>query len=233
MNIFKFLVINMLAFWSFFSVGGPSEEQSLKVKDRIENSIFQVIVLREDGRTSSGTAFAVHEKGFLMTCKHVVESGKKFAVLIDGKYIPARVYAEGEGDLDLALLHVDLEFSSVLKFTNKLTTGEYLWIYGFPGNREGPSMNWGTVKDVSLGPVGIERFYGRAVLPMFFGHSGSPIVNENGDVVGIASRVTIGANNMHKDMYKDAFFVNARGVREFMKFVEKEEQKEKEDALSR
>ena len=135
---------------------------------------------------SSGTAFAVHHDGLLLTNYHVVRDAVEVLVRIAGSHVPAVVLAY-DADIDLALLRVDETFDTVLPLsTVDSRIGQTVFTIGFPlPEIQGyePKYTDGTIS--SLSGIQDDRRILQVSVPVQPGNSGGPLVNSDGDVVGI------------------------------------------------
>lgn len=138
--------------------------------------------------TSTGTAFAVSANGLLVTCAHVVANASEIEVTLSGQKYVAEVVAEDDST-DLALLKIDAQDLTVLSLSaaDSAQLGQDIRVLGFP-----LSDVLGTEIKVTRGTIsGILQRSGQrqiqidaAVNP---GNSGGPVVNSQGEVVGVTS----------------------------------------------
>jgi S1-C subfamily serine protease len=137
-------------------------------------------------RKGTGTAFAVHPDGFLVTCAHCVDDASKIDIAIGGKTYPARVLAVDQSN-DLALIKIDARGLPVVPLADSesVEVGLEVRAIGFPlASVLGDSLKAtrGTVS-------GIEQRKGRKAFQIDAsinpGNSGGPLVNEKGEVLGV------------------------------------------------
>ncbi len=143
--------------------------------------------------TGTGTGFFVSADGYLITCAHVVQGADRIDVKIDGKDHSAIAVAV-EPDDDLALLKIDAAGFAALPLaaSDKVKLGEEVRAIGYPlstvlGN--GIKVTRGIVAGVVDGEMGKRFQIDAAVNP---GNSGGPVVNDRGQVLGVASSKLIG-----------------------------------------
>ena len=158
----------------------------------------------------TGSGFFITEDGYLITNHHVVEDGRKFAVLTDGGRIEARII-NVDRETDLALLKVDGVKVKPFKFSGKRSEllGTPILTMGFPQpGLQGfdPKVTRGIISSEN-GFRGDIRNYqiDASVQP---GNSGGPVFNEHGCIVGVVvSGLTIGqvVNYCIKKSYLLAF----------------------------
>lgn len=162
-------------------------------------AVALIYVESQAGEVVTATAFAVRRDAVLVTNRHVVagddgmERPRRIAVQFSGseQVWPARLLAVSE-ETDLALVKVDNILGEVPTVralnlrADTLRQGSPVAIIGFPLGRElqaegrivRPLLFMGALRGVSGGRVEVEG-YGAA------GASGSPILDANGDVVGV------------------------------------------------
>ncbi len=138
---------------------------------------------------STGTAFFVSWDGHLVTNYHVIRGASKVQVkLDDGDLIQAEVVAEWLRE-DLALLKVDaIRTPLPLRRESQLRKGQEVFTLGYPlislqGQEQ--KATFGQVNALS-GLRGDERF-AQIDVPIQPGNSGGPLLNEQGEVVGIVT----------------------------------------------
>ena len=142
---------------------------------------------RDLAARSSGTGFVVSE-GRLLTNNHVVEGcGRMMARNAGGTEQTAPVLATDRGR-DLALLSVPAGFGPPLTFrsTPEVRRGETVVTYGFPLFgllSKGPTLTTGDVSALSGLRDNQANFQISA--PVQPGNSGGPLLDSNGNVVGI------------------------------------------------
>ncbi len=154
-----------------------------------------------------GTAFFVSKDGLLMTNKHVVDDPQaEYTVLLnDGKKIPAKVVAQDPGN-DIALLKVDGSSYSPLSFAQ--TDAKLGQTVIAIGNALGEFRN-----TVSLGVVsGLSRSITAGNMmdaqterieqiiqtdaAINHGNSGGPLLNLQGEVIGMNTAIAESAQNI-------------------------------------
>ncbi len=139
---------------------------------------------------SSGTAFVVDPGGFLLTAYHVIEQASSITVSCNGAPAVPAVVASSSIATDLAVLEAsaDLGTESFLRLSPQRmpSLGDDVFTIGYPTpNLLGtdPKYTNGTVSALS-GLRGDASFLQISV-PVQPGNSGGPLVNEDGDVIGV------------------------------------------------
>ena len=139
----------------------------------------------------SGSGFVTSADGYVLTNQHVVAEAETIKVhLKDGRVFPAKKIGEDE-DTDVALLKIEatgLKFAKIGKL-DALKPGAWVLAFGAPFGFEhsvsagivsakGRSLPWNRYVPFIQSDAAINR-----------GNSGGPLVNINGEVVGINSQI--------------------------------------------
>ncbi|RLT01293.1 MAG: hypothetical protein DWI21_19230, partial [Planctomycetota bacterium] len=138
-------------------------------------------------RQGSGTAFVVSADGFLVTCAHVVDGAKSIEVQLGGKKYPATVVST-DAARDVAVIRIDAQNLTPVALTDSSSVqlGQAVRALGYPlADVLGENVKV-TIGSVSgLNQEGNSRVFqiDAAINP---GNSGGPIVNEAGEVIGVA-----------------------------------------------
>lgn len=142
-------------------------------------------------KVGGGSGVNLAPSGLILTAYHVVDhdvKGGHGVLLSDGRTLGARVIAY-DAKQDLALLkvegrHNDLPFAPLAKAQPKI--GQRVIIVGHPAKESGRAY-WNTSAGKVLGYVPMQGTRGDFAYDAwtYWGHSGSPVFNELGQVVGI------------------------------------------------
>ena len=167
---------------------------------RISQSVFLIYGQDKKGKlVSKGTGFFVHRNGRLVTNFHVIKGVKNLKVkLFDGQFLRvSRSLAEDRG-ADLVLLDVSTQGRPVkplaLALAGSIRIGERIVVIG------GPLGLQGSVSDGLISAMRKLPRYGtllQITAPISPGSSGSPVLNLNGEVVGIATLSLKGGQNVN------------------------------------
>lgn len=139
---------------------------------------------------STGTGFVVDQKGTVVTSNHVVEGAHKIAVRCGGnKVMEAKVTASSRMT-DLAVLETDPATTAYLPLASarSTTSGTPVFTFGYPiadllGGE--PKFTDGAVS--SMSGIGGEQTFMQISIPIQPGNSGGPVVNDDGQVVGVVA----------------------------------------------
>ena len=136
----------------------------------------------------SGTGFFVSGNGLVITNHHVIDGAEEIIVFSEGgKSFPAKV-VQSSPSTDLALLKVDHESQNYLSFApqNSSHIGDKVFTLGFPmSDILGENVKYSEGVINSLSGVGGDSTFLQISVPIQPGNSGGPLINLDGDVVGI------------------------------------------------
>lgn len=134
-----------------------------------------------DGQEKRGTGFALQEDGYLLTNQHVVEGVDQIGVYSeDGEWREASLIA-ADAEKDLALLEIEEGSIPGLSIKESAAgSGEEIYVIGNPLR-----LTWIASRGeiITPGSEPDERMIISA--SVFNGSSGSPVINETGEVEGI------------------------------------------------
>jgi len=147
---------------------------------------------------ATGTGFYISEDGMLITNLHVIEnSDSAVAKLADGRVLPVLgVLADGYTTSDLVLLKTKGNDLPALKLGNvsKIEIGQRIAVVGSPLGLEG-SVSDGVVS--GLRNVEGNKNWIQITAAISPGSSGSPVLNLDCEVVGIATMMIQGGQSLN------------------------------------
>ena len=156
---------------------------------------------REYRSDSGGSGFVVSADGFVVTNNHVIEGATKVRVRLEDRLYDAEIKGTDPAT-DLALLKIDAGRSLPflpLGDSDRLRVGDYMMVIGNPllldhtvtvGVVSAKGRSIGLTRDSSF-----ENFI-QTDAAINRGNSGGPLINLNGEVVGIATAMNWGAENI-------------------------------------
>ncbi|MDA7606652.1 S1C family serine protease [Pelagibacteraceae bacterium] len=142
---------------------------------------------KEKKTKSSGTAFFISKKGYLLTNNHVVEGCKAQKINYFNKEYDAQIIATDK-NLDLALLKVDTKNNNYINFSkSEIEKLQKVYVAGYPFGK-GLSDDLKVSSGIISSNKGFEDNSNEFQIdaPINPGNSGGPIVNDTGELVGIA-----------------------------------------------
>ena len=181
------------------SIQASSGFSLIEIFEKTEESVVQVNVRANDGTSkpgSMGSGFVYSDKGYIITNNHVVDdAGKVTVTFLDGESYTAKIIGT-DPDLDLAVLKVEVGATYLQPIpmgdSSQLKVGEQITAIGNPFGLSG-SMTSGIISQMGrLLPQ--DSGYSipdviqtdAAINP---GNSGGPLLNMNGEVVGINTAI--------------------------------------------
>lgn len=149
-----------------------------------------------------GSGFVVHEDGFIVTNAHVVEAVKRIKVVFsDGREFQAEIVSV-DTNRDLAVLSIKTgeKLPSIeLGRSNDLMIGEMVIAIGNPYGYSN-TVTSGVVSAVGRDIQVTEGYWLRGLIqtdaPINPGNSGGPLLNINGQLIGITTAVRAEAQNI-------------------------------------
>lgn len=137
---------------------------------------------------STGTGFFISNNGYVLTNSHVIEGSSSISIILNGKSVPA-ILVDKDNSNDIALLKVDTVTEGLpIELKKKTKQGTEIAVLGYPniglqGNEQKATFGY---INANSGIQGDTRYY-QISSPIQPGNSGSPMVNKQGVVIGIAS----------------------------------------------
>ena len=144
----------------------------------------------------TGSGFVYDDQGHILTNNHVVEEAAKIVVTFhDGTELPAKVVGT-DPEADVAVIKVDSTNYPALPRgeSSKLKVGELVMAVGSPFGLS-QSVTTGIISATDRDSVGINAYESfiqtdAAINP---GNSGGPLINMDGQVVGVNSAIVTGS----------------------------------------
>lgn len=163
-----------------------------KIIERIKSSI--AFITTKEG---TGSGFVFQGKNILVTCNHVVNGSEKVLIkFLDSDFISAGIVIRDE-EHDLALLSFDSNKNrEPLSLAQNLEVkeGTPVVFSGYPLGLDNLTTHQGIISGVTKDPVGIVTYsIDGTVNP---GNSGCPLMNSNGEVIGIINAMRIERNDL-------------------------------------
>ena len=166
----------------------PKKHQN--ITDMLKETSSSVVAVETEKKFGSGVF--ISDNGYIITNYHVIEGEKTVFVRIDKqKKINAEIIKSNK-DFDLVILKVDVN-SKGLSFNKSSTNlGEDVYAIGTPLDKK-------LQQSISKGIIsGYREFNGVNFIQIDTninsGNSGGPLLNSNGEIIGINTLKTIGEN---------------------------------------
>lgn len=155
----------------------------------------------EDFRSDSGgSGFVISRDGLVITNYHVVEGASEVKVHLGDRDYPAEVKGTDPAT-DIALLKIDA--GNNLRYlelgdSDQVRVGDWTMVIGNPLNLD-KTVTTGVVsakgRSIGISDVSFENFI-QTDAAINFGNSGGPLVDMQGRVIGIATAINWGAENI-------------------------------------
>ncbi|MRG86850.1 S1C family serine protease [Salinibacillus xinjiangensis] len=165
-------------------------QTSAKLSTLDEIDYYQESVVVVETGEGKGTGFAISSDGYILTNHHVIDEGPHLNVgFPNGELFEAEIVG-AYPEIDLALLKVEGENLPYLTLssTASFEENEHIYFIGNPLNFNGIA-NEGEV----IGLTETSSIEGSAMMlqaPIYKGNSGSPVINMDGEVIGIVFATT-------------------------------------------
>lgn len=179
---------------SLFLSREPEETLTAQEVYRRVNPAVVTVQCLTGGGASMGTGVIFSPDGYVITNYHVVRGGRKCHVLLDDGYAMEVCYVAGDADSDLAILKIppgellpvgELPAAS-FGDSEQLVVGDPVYAIGAPRRLRGTLTN-GIIsaidRDIEVEGKTMTLLQTNAALNS--GNSGGPLINEQGQVVGI------------------------------------------------
>lgn len=196
-RIWKLLLALLTIHIGMLCVIAQSQLRPAEIAARAKDATVQIRALNTRSQISgSGSGFIVAQDGVIVTNFHVIQGASSLQVELSSGEIYDNVYfITADPRRDLALIKIPAERLSSLKLGNDIDAeiGEKVYVMGNP---------LGMTNTFSDGIVSAKRIIeGVSMLqitaPISPGSSGGPVMNGAGDIIGIATMMLRGGQNLN------------------------------------
>jgi serine protease Do len=152
-----------------------------------EPAVFLIQTLDQSRNViGTGTGFFINGQGVAVSNHHVFKGGKFWRIKTrDGKYHPVTSVISSDPDIDYLVFTVDIEQSPYLPLADELPEkGEDIFVLGNPKGLES-TLTRGVVS--AFRDIHTKNEFIQIDAAISSGSSGSPVMNMQGDVIGIAT----------------------------------------------
>ncbi|MFC4559106.1 S1C family serine protease [Virgibacillus kekensis] len=156
----------------------------LSAQDDIQSYKESVVVIETDEKTK-GTGFSVSADGKIITNHHVVEGEKTVTVAFPDNTLFSGEVKATYPSVDLAVVEVEGENLPHLRLADnpEYKQGKQVYFIGNPLNFNGIANEGTVIEDITLNDWKKSVIMMEA--PVYRGNSGSPVINQNGKVIGV------------------------------------------------
>ncbi|MCR6106700.1 trypsin-like peptidase domain-containing protein [Salipaludibacillus agaradhaerens] len=185
------LLSNVFAIWpqlfNFPAMEFIAVSQELSNNEDVQLYKESVVVIRSGN--SKGTGFYISENGYIMTNEHVVSDYPQATVSFENGSSYTADVIETDPERDVAILHIETDVSyPVLDFAEEWVSGMSIYVIGNP-----LFFNFIANQGKVTGTTDIGNTNSSSLVldaPIYHGSSGSPVIREDGKVVGIVYATT-------------------------------------------
>jgi hypothetical protein len=157
-------------------------------------AVVEIITTDARGNMSSGTGFFITSEGLLLTNYHVIKNARTVGARTpSGAYYPFSGEWTRLPNVDLAMLKFNASDVSYLQLDSavQVEEGQRVLVIGSPEGLEG------TVSDGLVAAIRQNGQYIQITAPISHGSSGSPVLNERGQVIGVATSMLVDGQNLN------------------------------------
>lgn len=162
---------------------------------KVSPAIAKVYCLNtESNVTSTGTGFLYAKKGILVTCDHVIQGSQTILCKFPDDTTPGAaggfraakvVLRDTEHDLALMRVDIDREPLQPLPTGKEIAAGMPVLFSGYPLSLDALTTHQGLLSAVTSDAVGVATYLIDGTVNS--GNSGCPLMNENGEVLGVVN----------------------------------------------
>ena len=187
--ILTFFLMNFLSVFAF----DKEEQLIISLYEKINPAIVCVDSHVSDG-VSCGTGCIIDKRGIILTSAHVVDVGKSVVItMANGQDYNAKVLKRFGENKDIALLKIDvpIELQTVkMGDSEKIKVGQKVLAIGNPFGFNG-TLTQGIISRIDYSKNRIQT--DAAINP---GSSGGPLLNKDGEIIGINQAIYNPDNNI-------------------------------------
>jgi serine protease Do len=149
----------------------------------IEHAVKSVVTVRTD--VGQGTGFIITEEGHIITNAHVLSGGSRVEVMNYEQEIIDTTFIGYNANFDIALLKIEGNYNKLnLENSNNVQVGEKVIAIGNPLGLQF-SVSEGIVSGVHRLGINNLEAYIQTDAALNPGNSGGPLINKQGNVIGI------------------------------------------------
>ena len=157
-------------------------------------AVVEIITADSHGNMSTGTGFFITSEGLLLTNYHVIKDARTVGARTpSGAYYPFSGEWTRLPNVDIAMLKFNASDVSYLQLDSavQVEEGQRVLVIGSPEGLEG------TVSDGLVAAIRQNGQYIQITAPISHGSSGSPVLNEQGQVIGVATSMLVDGQNLN------------------------------------
>ena len=163
------------------------DSETLVASNKPEFPVYRPKETRKEIGYSTGTGFLVSGAGHIVTNFHVIEDAETVSIQRDGMDIPATVLDVDEEN-DVALLKTEISGSPMQVANEATSVAEDVMTLGFPlVSIQGQAMKASFGRVNALSGIKDDPRFLQIDVPIQPGNSGGPLMNRNGEIVGVVT----------------------------------------------
>jgi tetratricopeptide (TPR) repeat protein len=165
-------------------------------KENQRSVVVVFAVNKKGGEISQGSGFITKSDGVVVTNLHVINKATQIKVKVGDKMFPVEniIYADKKNDLvALKIKAKDLPSVSI-NYVQNVTVGEKIYVISSPRGLEN-TISEGLVSGMRGERLGLKLL--QITAPISPGSSGSPVFNEKGEVIGVATFILEDSQNLN------------------------------------
>ncbi len=161
-------------------------------KNVINENLESIVIIHHDPSDSYGTGVIIDDRGYILTCKHIVNHD------MDWEDIRVNLYPDEDKSYNISFIwSLDLLDISILKIdvdrklrpikmgqSHKTVVGERVYLISNPVYHAWQVTD-GIISDLRYSEIGFRMDFIIASTPIQHGSSGGALLNEQGEMIGI------------------------------------------------
>lgn len=174
-----------------------AENDHVKIAQQNTPAVVAINAVKDDASTFTGTGFILTPDGLIATSRHVVDHTLYMNItfsngVVSGEAVPVA----SAGNVDLALLKIDAQNLPTVRVadSSSVRPGQPITVIGNPRRLQN-TITSGLISQIRKKADGI--LWHQISAPISPSSSGSPVFNENGEVISIAFASYPGENNQN------------------------------------
>ena len=164
----------------------PHEPARVRIARENIPAIVTVNILQENGSTHTATGFVLTPDGLIATNRHVTDNALYLNITFNDGTVSgeAKPVAQAQ-DVDLALLKIEAAYLPTVRVgdSSQVVPGQAITVIGNPRRLQN-TVTDGIISQIRQKPNGV--LWHQISAPISPSSSGSPVFNENGEVISVA-----------------------------------------------
>lgn len=174
-----------------------AEHNHVEIAQQNMPAVVTVNVLQKDGSTFSGTGFVVTENGVIATARHVLDNTIYAQISFpNGVTSGEAIILAQQPQADVALLKIEARYlpTVTLATDDTVQPGQTITVIGNPRRLQN-TVTSGLISQIRTRPDG--TVWHQISAPISPRSSGSPVFNDKGEVIGMATASIQGEGNQN------------------------------------